>query len=341
MGSVVAWLETETDSEENNNDTENIDTTPSDAHPTGTVHGEQTMLSDSGHAASVITPAQTTPESSGAPAGAGFISPRSKRRIDELGIHSADLAAIRGTGRGGRVTANDLEQFLGSMEDLPQETADPSRLAIADAMRRSWTRPLATVARRVLLDKLLAHRRTVAGRPSLTVYAARALALVLEDDKRIARRLIGRKLYTPPGCGIAVAVAVDEALLTPTVAGVHKGSLADAAEAVDSMITDARAGRMKGNAVEAIAAVSNYGSLDLTWATPIPPAEQSLLLGIGRVESVPSWDPTSKSWARAAGAESPSPLITVLLMAPWPPTWCTASAACLNTRNDWRSFQLC
>ena len=33
------------------------------------------------------------------------------------------------------------------------------RVAVADAMRRSWTRPLATVALPVCLDALLAHRK--------------------------------------------------------------------------------------------------------------------------------------------------------------------------------------
>ena len=33
------------------------------------------------------------------------------------------------------------------------------RVAVADAMRRSWTRPLATVGLPVTLDALLAHRK--------------------------------------------------------------------------------------------------------------------------------------------------------------------------------------
>ena len=39
-----------------------------------------------------------------------------------------------------------------------------------------------------------------------------------------------------------------------------------------------------------IATVTNFGTFGLTWATPIPLPEQSLVLGIGAARRVPSWD---------------------------------------------------
>ena len=43
--------------------------------------------------------------------------------------------------------------------------ASSMRVAVADAMRRSWTRPLATVGLPVELDALLAHRKTLEPKP--------------------------------------------------------------------------------------------------------------------------------------------------------------------------------
>jgi len=91
--------------------------------------------------------------------GASFLSPRMKARMAELGLHAADLAGVAGSGAGGRVTIDDLERFL---QDLERNTISPAssmRVAVADAMRRSWTRPLATVVLPVQLDILLAHRK--------------------------------------------------------------------------------------------------------------------------------------------------------------------------------------
>ena len=44
-------------------------------------------------------------------AGASYLSPRMKARMDELGLHAADLAGIAGSGAAGRVTIEDFEKF--------------------------------------------------------------------------------------------------------------------------------------------------------------------------------------------------------------------------------------
>ena len=101
--------------------------------------------------------------------------------MQDLGLTPADCAVIAGSGAGGRLTAADLERYAAAIANRPQVEAKPVRLAIADAMRRSWTRPLATVARLIDVDPVLSHRRSVAGRPNLTVYAVRALAKALAE----------------------------------------------------------------------------------------------------------------------------------------------------------------
>ena len=53
----------------------------------------------------------------------------------------------------------------------------------------------------------------------------------------------------------------------------------------------------------ATATVTNYGSLNLTWATPIPPPDQSVILGVGKPEIVPVWDPGTKAWGRGKACE--------------------------------------
>ena len=79
-------------------------------------------------------------------AGASYLSPRMKARMAELGLHAADLAGVAGSGAGGRVTIEDFEKFLSALEKHEIVPASTMRVAVADAMRRSWTRPLATVA---------------------------------------------------------------------------------------------------------------------------------------------------------------------------------------------------
>jgi pyruvate/2-oxoglutarate dehydrogenase complex dihydrolipoamide acyltransferase (E2) component len=40
----------------------------------------------------------------------------------------------------------------------------------------------------------------------------------------------------------------------------------------------------------AIAVVTNFGTFGLTWATPIPMPEQTLVLGLGAARKAPRWD---------------------------------------------------
>lgn len=79
--------------------------------------------------------------------------------MDELGMSASDIAFISGSGAGGRVTIDDLEEFLEYVSQWPHRKASSMRLAVADAMRRSWTRLLASAGRPVFMDPLIKHRQ--------------------------------------------------------------------------------------------------------------------------------------------------------------------------------------
>src|SRR5947207_5567292 len=87
--------------------------------------------------------------------GAGYLSPRVRARMAELQLTNADLAGIAGTGTAGRVTIKDLENYLRQMESQTTSDASAIRTGVADAMRRSWSRPLATIGSSVNLDPVL------------------------------------------------------------------------------------------------------------------------------------------------------------------------------------------
>ena len=228
---------------------------------------------------------------------AAFISPAVRARLLEAGLTISDLATIPGTGAGGRVAVADIDAYLAHGEPM-----SGVRQAVANAMARSWQRPLATVARPAAMDALLAHRRTVEGRPSATIYALRALAVALAAQPTLACRLYGNRLLKAGSIDLAVAVEIDDGVLTPVIRGVEKLTLAALTAAVDQVIERARAGRIS-DAGSAVATVSNYGTFGLTWATPIPLPGQAAILGLGAVKAVPSWDPALKAWGRAREAE--------------------------------------
>ena len=224
-------------------------------------------------------------------AGATYMSPRMKARMAELGLHAADLAGLPGSGAGGRVTILDFEKFIANLEKSKLSQASSLRVAVADAMRRSWTRPIATVGLPVRLDPLLAHRKTCDAKPGPALYALRALAVALAEASAPAGRLIGNKIVHPQTIDIAVAVEAEEGVMVPVLRRADERRLRDLIGPYNELIELARARRLPPElAGGSIATVTNYGTFGLIWATPIPLPEQTLVLGLGAGRRVPSWD---------------------------------------------------
>jgi pyruvate/2-oxoglutarate dehydrogenase complex dihydrolipoamide acyltransferase (E2) component len=224
-------------------------------------------------------------------AGASYMSPRLKARMNELGLHAADLAGLPGSGAAGRVTIQDFEKFIANLEKHKLTQASSMRVAVADAMRRSWTRPLATVALPVALDPLLKHRKASAQKPGPALYALRALALALAENSAPAGRLIGNHVVHPSAIDVGFAVEAEDGVLVPVIRRADQCKLKELVGRYNELIELARQRKLPADATGgSIATVTNFGTFGLTWATPIPLPEQTLVLGMGAGRRVPDWN---------------------------------------------------
>ncbi len=253
--------------------------------------------------ASPPAPQQVEPTVKGLPVpayagGASYLSPRMKARMTELGLHAADLSGIAGSGAGGRVTIDDLERFLEDLERNRITPASSMRVAVADAMRRSATRPLATVVLPVRLDAMLAHRRAQSSQKAgPALYALRALAMALAENSAPAGRLIGDRIVHPRSIDIGFAVEAEDGVMVPVIRNADQSPLADLIDRYNRLVDLARQRRLPAAETGgSIATVTNYGVFGLTVATPIPLPEQTLLLGMGAGQVVPHWDAAQKTF---------------------------------------------
>ena len=224
-------------------------------------------------------------------AGASYMSPRMKARMIELGLHAADLAGLPGSGGAGRVTIQDFEKFIANLERARLSQASTMRVAVADAMRRSWTRPLATVAMPVCFDALLSHRKTCNPKPGPALYALRALAVALSENSAPAGRLIGNKIVHPSAIDLGFAVEAEDGVLVPVIRHADQQKLKELVPRYNELVELARQRKLPAEATGgSIATVTNFGTFGLTWATPIPLPEQTLVLGMGAANREPHWD---------------------------------------------------
>ena len=223
-------------------------------------------------------------------AGASYMSPRMKARMAELGLHAADLAGVAGSGAAGRVTVQDFERFLANLEQHHMSQASPMRVSVADAMRRSWMRPLASVGLPFCLDPVLAHRKASQPKAGPALYGLRALALALAENSAPAGRLVGNKIVHPKAIDIGCAVEVEDGVLVPVFRNADKLMLKELIPQYNELLELVRERRLPPEATGgSIATVTNFGTFGLTWATPIPLPEQTLVLGMGAGRRTPHW----------------------------------------------------
>jgi pyruvate/2-oxoglutarate dehydrogenase complex dihydrolipoamide acyltransferase (E2) component len=235
--------------------------------------------------------------------GASFMSPRLKARMTELGLHAADLAGIAGSGAAGRLTIEDFEKFLSKLDDQRLSQASTMRVAVADAMRRSWTRPIATVGTPVVIDQMLAHRKGITPKPGPALYALRALAVALGENSALAGRLVGDKIVHPRSIDLGFAVEAEDGVLVPVLRNAERTPLSDLVIRYNDLVDLARRRRLPPEATGgSIATVTNFGTFGLEWATPIPLPEQTLVLGMGAGRVVPRWDAGSNNFQPATEA---------------------------------------
>jgi pyruvate/2-oxoglutarate dehydrogenase complex dihydrolipoamide acyltransferase (E2) component len=236
--------------------------------------------------------------------GAGFFSPRVRARMAELQLTQADLSGIAGTGAAGRVTIKDLESFLGGLDGLSSEKPSAIRTGVADAMRRSWTRPLATVGVSVCLDPVLQDRAKRDPKPGPALYALRALALALAEQPNAAARLIGGRAVRSKSIDIGVAVEAQDGIMVPVVRDADKTVLSDLASRYDELVDLARRRRLSTEQTSGgVASVSNFGTFGLDWGTPIPLPDQTLLLGLGAGKKAPTWSEEKQQFVPTIQAE--------------------------------------
>jgi pyruvate/2-oxoglutarate dehydrogenase complex dihydrolipoamide acyltransferase (E2) component len=236
--------------------------------------------------------------------GATFMSPRVRARMAELQLTTADLAGIMGTGAGNRVTVKDLENFLQKIENQTAHEASAIRSGVADAMRRSWTRPLSTIGSSLNLDPVLQDRQSREPKPGPGLYALRALALALAETPGATAKLIANRVVQSNSIDVGIAVEAEDGIMVPVIRAADKTSLADLTAKYKELVDLGRQRRISPDMqAGGVATVSNFGTFGMEWGTPIPLPDQTLLLGLGAGKKVPSWDEEKKEFVPRTEAQ--------------------------------------
>jgi pyruvate/2-oxoglutarate dehydrogenase complex dihydrolipoamide acyltransferase (E2) component len=224
-------------------------------------------------------------------------APPVRKLARELGV---DLAAVVGSGPGGRATAADVRSSVGAAALSPSDRREPLR-----GVRRAMARNLADAWREVphisLFDELDARAllsahtelRTRDDRVTLTAWFVRAAVVAIEAYPILNSSLdVDRDEIVFHGAvHMGVAVASDDGLVVPVVHDAHERDVLDLGREVARVTEAGRAGHLSPELLRgATFTVTNFGTAGGRFATPIVRPPQVAILGFGAVRVRPVVD---------------------------------------------------
>ena len=250
----------------------------------------------------------TSPASADIPA-----TPLARRMAELAGL---DLAAVTGSGDGGRVMKVDVERLLrssraGTAAPDPAGAPAPAPVAPPDmphtdrpltAMRRVTARRTAEAKRSAphfylqiecAADGLLALRGEAnpnggSGAPTVNDVVVRAAALALREVPLANSAWTGDAVRVYGRVDLAVAVATPAGLVTPVVRGADARTLAEISAELRRLAADARAGRLQPADYQGgTCTLSNLGMYGVSSLYAILNPPQSCILGVGAIRERP------------------------------------------------------
>lgn len=256
--------------------------------------------------AAPAVPAEAASAADAAADGEARISPIARRIAERLGV---DITQVKGTGRNGRVSKEDVEAYAASIGVQAGGTAAaapavaPTAAAGDGVVREKMTSMRATIARRLLESKqgiphyrlaadvdltaLLARRaalRAAGTEVSVNDLLVRACALTLVKHPAVNAQLQGDEVHKFPHADIAVAVATDGGLVTPIVRSADTKSAAQIGAETGDLAARARSGKLTREEITGgTFTLSNLGmfGIDRFDAIINPPQVAILAVGAG------------------------------------------------------------
>lgn len=242
--------------------------------------------------------------------GEARISPIARRIAERLGI---DISQVKGTGRNGRVSKEDVENFAATLGAAAASPAAPAPASATSApaaaggnepQREKMTSMRATIAKRLLESKqgiphyrlavdvdltaLLARRaalNTGATKVSINDLIVRATALALVRHPTVNAQLAGDEVLKFPHADISIAVATDNGLVTPILRRADTKSAAEIGTEIAALAERARGGKLTRDEISGgTFTISNLGMFGVDRFDGIinPPQVAILAVGAGQ-----------------------------------------------------------
>jgi pyruvate dehydrogenase E2 component (dihydrolipoamide acetyltransferase) len=227
-------------------------------------------------------------------------APLARKLAKELNI---DLAKIKGTGPGGRITADDVKKFdsgkpkirkkydfFGYVDRVPLKgirkiTAEKMREAVSNAalVTHHDHVDVTSLSEVRKIEKEKAAKKGV--HLTYLPFIIKATIEALKKHPYVASSVKGEEIIIKKYYNIGVAVDTPEGLMVPVIKGADKKKLYELAKEVDNFVEKAKTRKidlmdLRGG----VFTITNIGVIGSTYFTPIVNYPETCILGTGRIE---------------------------------------------------------
>lgn len=225
-------------------------------------------------------------------------TPTARRMAEKLGV---DLSTLSGTGRGGRISVEDVERAAcsPSQEETPSsvpagDAGDGYEIVKLDTMRKTIARRLVESKREVPhfylsvdlpADRLLAARaelKAQGSRVTVNDLLLKACALALQDVPEANVQFHDDALHRFNTSDVAFAVATEGGLITPVVRHADRKSLDELVTEIRDLADRGRTGKLAREEFQGgVMTLSNLGMYGIDSFAAVINPPQSAILAVG------------------------------------------------------------
>ncbi|MBT2565737.1 2-oxo acid dehydrogenase subunit E2 [Arthrobacter sp. ISL-85] len=265
--------------------------------------------------ATAVEPVESKPAGT-IPAERPRSTPPVRKLAKDLGV---DLVQVRGTGPGGLITREDVQEFAGQAEQLapPMEGQAPAggtgaveretrtpikgvrKLTAAAMVHSAFTAPHATEFLTVdvtpsldLLARLKNSREFAGIKLTPLTLAAKAVLVALHRNPALNSRWDeeNQEIVTFNYVNLGIAAATPRGLTVPNIKDAETLALRQLAQALTALAETARAGKTTpADLAGGTISITNIGVFGIDAGTPILNPGEAAILGLGAVRTMP-WE---------------------------------------------------
>jgi pyruvate dehydrogenase E2 component (dihydrolipoamide acetyltransferase) len=218
-------------------------------------------------------------------------SPKARRLAQAKGV---EIAHVAGSGPNGAVVAADVERHVpgAAAAAPPQGSLEVSSIwrVMAERTQRSWQEvPHFFLMREVDATRLdgwraSARRRAGAEKVTHTDLLVRLVAAALREHPRVNATWHDGTIAANADVNVGLAVATDDGLVVPVIAGADRLELAELAARRAELVAAARDRKLKPADVQGgTFTISNLGMFGVDAFMAIVNAPQAAILSVGRI----------------------------------------------------------